>query len=382
MVARRVSVVVAAAVLALLMMGALTVLLSAAAGVAPGDLAPSLPQAGASPKPGDPGGNSSKPGDNDKKKDDNDQDRDGGQSDSRSSSSRSDTTTESSVDGPGHKSQTESNNRWTPDGTNRSVDTRVTSPHQSHTPRHRVEQPITGAGEDTSNEPVQSVQSPGPTDDQNVTAPTPEPDSTTTSEPTPPGRSSANPILSALGDDAEGVQALVDKAEPLQRQIEQLRMERWTVRYRQPSDVQPGSFADYPRREIVIDENYQGDINAVTQTLSHEVGHAIYGDGSDFNTKEAYVNSMLANEGAATMNNIQTREWIRANGGPDIGIAGNFSNHPDYEIAYNNYIRSDGDYGKATGAIGNIFANGEHPSGAPDKTYYQYYGDWYDQTFK
>lgn len=51
MVARRVSVVVAAAVLALLMMGALTVLLSAAAGVAPGDLAPSLPQAGASPKP-------------------------------------------------------------------------------------------------------------------------------------------------------------------------------------------------------------------------------------------------------------------------------------------------------------------------------------------
>lgn len=123
MIVRRIGVGVTAAVLALALMTSPAVLPDTA--MTTTGLAPVLPEANAAPKPGEPGGNSSKPGDNDKKKDDNDRDSDSGSSDSDSSSSRSSTESSSDADS-GHKSQTEHNNRWTPDGTDRSVNTRVT----------------------------------------------------------------------------------------------------------------------------------------------------------------------------------------------------------------------------------------------------------------
>jgi hypothetical protein len=77
---------------------------------------------------------------------------------------------------------------------------------------------------------------------------------------------------------------------------------------------------------------------------------------------------------------MRAEKWILSAGGPDIGIAGNPANRPDYEIAYQNYIFSDGNYDRAVAAVGSVFANGEHPSTNPALTYYQYYGSYYDQT--
>jgi hypothetical protein len=85
---------------------------------------------------------------------------------------------------------------------------------------------------------------------------------------------------------------------------------------------------------IVISSQEQGNTSEIMQSLSHEMGHAIYGERTNLSSNEAYVNSQLASEGAATLNNIRAEKWILAAGGPGIGIAGNPAYRPDYEIAY------------------------------------------------
>lgn len=91
-------------------------------------------QAGATPKPGSPGGNHSKPGDNKKKKK---------QSDNKKSNNRqsNDASARGSAEGEraprrsgsSFSEQTNANNRWSADGPNRSVNTRISS--QAEPPR-------------------------------------------------------------------------------------------------------------------------------------------------------------------------------------------------------------------------------------------------------
>jgi type VI secretion system secreted protein VgrG len=54
---------------------------------------------------------------------------------------------------------------------------------------------------------------------------------------------------------------------------------------------------------------------------------------------------MLADEGAATLNNIKVQREIKnsdgKNGGEDIGIAGNSANAPKYEKAYEDYLKTE-----------------------------------------
>lgn len=122
---------------------------------------------------------------------------------------------------------------------------------------------------------------------------------------------------------------------------------------------------------------------AVTQTLSHEAGHATYPYKSDFSSKSAYVNGALADEGAATMNNIKVQREILANGGPDIGIAGNGANHPVYNKAYDQLLK-DSNATAARQTIGQQFGNGEISSvkvGGKNLTYNEYYGSWYDKAY-
>jgi len=53
-------------------------------------------------------------------------------------------------------------------------------------------------------------------------------------------------------------------------------------------------------------------------------------------SKETYVNGTLANEGAATLKNIQAQREIfsNTNGTTDIGIASNQANKDVYEAIY------------------------------------------------
>lgn len=128
---------------------------------------------------------------------------------------------------------------------------------------------------------------------------------------------------------------------------------------------------------ITIDANdLANDLSAV-QTLAHEAGHAEYNSNPDTSTRENYVNDMLADEGAATMENIRVQREILENGGADIGIAGRAANHPNYNAAFDQYL-IDGDAEACRNAMGQIFGQGETTSNTGEP-YEDYYGGFYDR---
>jgi type VI secretion system secreted protein VgrG len=179
-----------------------------------------------------------------------------------------------------------------------------------------------------------------------------------------------------LGADDDPVGKLLRHSVPVQQQLDELTAGGWAIRYTDPKDAsQSGSYTDYATSTIVIDRQTAGDTNQVAETITHELGHALYGDRSDWSSREAYIRSALANEGAATLNNIRMQRNIVWNGGSDVGIAGVETQR--YDAIYNAYL-GDGDLQKAIDAIGTVFGNLEHPSTAPNMTYAEFYGEWYD----
>ncbi|MDM7553622.1 type VI secretion system tip protein TssI/VgrG [Xanthomonas fragariae] len=186
------------------------------------------------------------------------------------------------------------------------------------------------------------------------------------------------PVTTGLGADVDRIAA---DSPALQSDLQALQADRWTIEY---GPAGRGSYADRDANPpvIVIDGAQQGNAAQTAQTLSHEVGHAMYDYQPDFSTKDAYVNGALADEGAATLNNIKVqREILNATQqGTDIGIAGNSSNHAAYNAAYEQFL-VDGDAAKAREAIGGIFGTGEKSSvlvNGQQVNYHDYYGDWYD----
>jgi type VI secretion system secreted protein VgrG len=180
-------------------------------------------------------------------------------------------------------------------------------------------------------------------------------------------------VTTGLGAD---VDALAAKSPSLQKDLAQLQKDGWKIEYGPPGG---GSTANRGTKTILIDGNEKGNPTAVTQSLAHEVGHATYPYKPDVSSKDAYVKGALADEGAATLNNIKVQREILANGGPDIGIAGNPANQAGYNAAYDQYLK-DGDAKKARDAMGATFGTGEITSNT-HQPYADYYGDWYDKTY-
>jgi type VI secretion system secreted protein VgrG len=100
----------------------------------------------------------------------------------------------------------------------------------------------------------------------------------------------------------------------------------------------------------------------------------------DYSSKENYVDSNLADEGAATLNNIKVQRDLKAAGGPDIGIAGNRENHQAYNTAYDQF-ESDGDEAAARHSIGRTFGTGETSSVQVDGKYVNY-NEYYGSSWK
>jgi hypothetical protein len=140
-----------------------------------------------------------------------------------------------------------------------------------------------------------------------------------------------------------------------------------------------GTSANRSTKTITIDKNEVGNAKALVQSLAHEVGHARYTPSIDTSSKAAYLRSTLADEGAATLSNIRAQREIIANGGADIGIAGNSANQKAYNAAYDAYVKS-GDAATARNTIGAIYGAGERTS-TTGQTYNDYYGSWYDKNF-
>ena len=169
---------------------------------------------------------------------------------------------------------------------------------------------------------------------------------------------------------------LVRQSPTLATQLQQLLNDGWTIQY---GPAGGGSTCDRDRKVITIDANDRNNPEALTQTLAHEFGHATYTGGTDVSSRGAYLDSALADEGAATMNNVRVQREIQGNGGPDIGIAGNPANGAQYNRIMDRYER-DGDAATARRDIGRVFGRGERTSNTGE-TYEDYYGGWYDRTY-
>jgi hypothetical protein len=185
---------------------------------------------------------------------------------------------------------------------------------------------------------------------------------------------------SGLGAD---VDKAIDKSPKFRDMIKALLAKGYTIEYGKAGG---GTYISKTEKKIVIDESQKGNIAAVLQSLAHEAGHAGYTDkytSPNGLTKDQYVDlnvkDRLADEGEATLVNLELRADLKANGGVSIGVAG--ANAKKYEAIYQQYLK-DGDREKARRLIGEIFAKHEHPSTDPSKTYWDYYAkpyqDYYD----
>ncbi|MGV2288489.1 hypothetical protein AAHK20_07210 [Trinickia sp. YCB016] len=177
-------------------------------------------------------------------------------------------------------------------------------------------------------------------------------------------------MANEAGDEAN---ALVGKSPSLQADLKKLDGADWKIRYGEPGG---GSYANRERQVITLDSSLKGHPEALTQTLSHEVGHATYPYQEDFSSKAAYLRGTMADEGAATMTNIRTQREILAHGGTDIGVAGR--SHASYNAAYDQFLK-DGNAAACRDAIGVAFGN--EITSSTGQTYNEYYGGWYDKTF-
>ncbi|WP_035058441.1 hypothetical protein [Andreprevotia chitinilytica] len=188
-------------------------------------------------------------------------------------------------------------------------------------------------------------------------------------------KAAIRPIRTGLG---EAVDELAVHSPTLQRDLKALLDQKWRIRYGTAGE---GSWMDAHRREkqIVLDGSLQGNPAATVQTLAHEVGHATYPFTPDISSREAYVSSHLANEGAATLKNIEVQREILANAGIDIGLAGSRRNHAGYNAAYDLYKRN-GNAATARDTIGQIYGQGEFNS-ITHEPYADYYGKEYDRRY-
>ena len=188
---------------------------------------------------------------------------------------------------------------------------------------------------------------------------------------TPPA---SNVPSSGYGKD---VDSLVDKSPTMKNDIATLKKRGWTF---EEGEAGKGTFANRQKRVITVDKNELGNPNAVVQSLSHESGHALYEPNIDFSSRDAYLNSTLSDEGAATLNNIRVQREIIANKGGDIGIAGNPANQTQYNRIYDSLESGAIKESEARTQIGRIFGKGEQTS-TTGQYYEDYYGGWYDKNY-
>ena len=187
-----------------------------------------------------------------------------------------------------------------------------------------------------------------------------------------------------LGDD---VDKAIEKCPKFSQNLNKLQDDGWSFEY---GEKDKGSYCVKPPkgRKIVIDPNEKGNTAAIVETMAHESGHALYSPDPyippDGLTKPEYAaknaNSSLKDEGEATLTNIEMQNCLKANGGMDVGVAG--AQSAEYEKIAAKYPDAK-DRDKARQEIGDIFADKEHPSTDPTKTYREYYektyNDFYDK---
>lgn len=146
-----------------------------------------------------------------------------------------------------------------------------------------------------------------------------------------------------------------------------------------------GTFIKKGRKVIVVDSSKRGRPREIASSLAHEYGHAGHVDrptapeGVDQDTfVRANVAEELADEGEATLFNMEVRDELLSNG---IAIRVSGTALSDYEAIYKQY-KKDGDRDKARRAIGAVYAVREHPSTSPKDSYGDYYTRRYTDLYQ
>lgn len=152
---------------------------------------------------------------------------------------------------------------------------------------------------------------------------------------------------------------------------DQARAQGWTF----TSESGEGTYTDSRNKVINIDPDLaqNGPFQRVN-AISHELGHALKNPPIDHSSKEAFVNSRLDGEGAATMNTMKIEREILAAGGADIIPAA--PNDDKFEQIYDAYLQAGSTseaYSSAIRQIGDVYGN-LVPSTDPTTTYREYYG--------
>lgn len=169
--------------------------------------------------------------------------------------------------------------------------------------------------------------------------------------------------------------ALIAKSPSLTRDLQALQNDGWTI----VTATSGGSSCSRSAKTITIDTTDNNSAELLAQVIAHEVGHARYTPNVDTSSREAYIRTRSADEGAATLSNIRAQREIIANGGADIGIAGQRANHAAYNTVYDAFA-AGGSEVAAQEAIGAVFVNGETTS-TTRQSYADYYGSYYDANY-
>jgi type VI secretion system secreted protein VgrG len=181
-----------------------------------------------------------------------------------------------------------------------------------------------------------------------------------------------NPNLKSLKNLSPGAIDLIKQSPTLVQELNAANS-NLTIIYRLAGT---GTGYDRQNNQILLDANERGNANEEVQSIAHEMGHAT-GPARDYSNVDAYVQSRLDSEGAATLNNIAVRNEIMANtpNATDIGIGGSPANQATYEGAYNDWQSGAISKEEAMTRIGNVYGASESPSvdPNPNDNYQQYY---------
>ena len=174
--------------------------------------------------------------------------------------------------------------------------------------------------------------------------------------------------MTGLGEE---VDQIISKSPSTVKNLEELKANDWKIR---EGTAGKGTFTDRDNKIIYIDPNNKQNINYIVGAIAHEGGHAQYNFNPDYTSKDSFLSSTYKDEDAAMFAQIEARNEILANGGPDI--SNGYKTFQQYEGLYNKY-KDNPD--QAYQEIGNAYVENGNTSntGEPYTIYYERL--YYDQ---
>jgi hypothetical protein len=184
-----------------------------------------------------------------------------------------------------------------------------------------------------------------------------------------PQRQAHEFFSTGLGDD---VDELGKKSPSLVGDIFQLNKQKWRINYGKNGQ---GSHCAKGSKIIIIDRQDSPNVEAIVDTLAHEVGHALYKVPPALHSKKAFVQSRMLDEAAAILCAMNTRVEMVSNGERQIDLEkkypDSFSNSRDVYLQHARLKRGEKLNTVLTAVAADIMPISKNPaSGLMVKDYY------------